>query len=64
MPDEPDTQDLKTFLTEWSHWLHATRIRMRWPPFVRLPGDGTHNHLLRPDVCAGHIAGQEVVHAR
>jgi len=29
MPDKPDTQDLKAFLTEWSHWLDATRIRMR-----------------------------------
>jgi len=29
MSDETDTQDLKAFLTEWSHRLYANRIRMR-----------------------------------
>jgi hypothetical protein len=29
MADNTDTQDLKAFLTEWSHWLDASRVRMR-----------------------------------
>jgi hypothetical protein len=29
MADDTVTQDLEAFLTEWSHWLDASRIRMR-----------------------------------